>query len=184
MRTALIQYNPTVGDIAQNAAKMAILADRARADGAALLVFPELAICGYPPRDLLLHEGFLRACVDASKRLGEAHSAGCTLVFGTPLPVDKNHPQRGTANSLLAWRDGAMIDYYDIRLLPTYDVFDEDRYFEPGARAVVIDVPTGSGVCSVGLAICEGIVQRYGGNIAVRSSVGEGSRFEVTLPTS
>ena len=159
MHTALIQFNPTVGDLAGNSARMAEMIGDARAQGAELVVFPELAICGYPPRDLLLHEGFVEACADAAKALGEQHSAGLTLVFGCPLPVDRTDARHdlgsGIANSLLAYRDGTMVDYYDKRLLPTYDVFDERRYFVPGNRAVVIDVPTSGGTRRVGLSICE-----------------------------
>ncbi len=159
MRTALIQFNPTVGDLDANTARMVEMLAEARAGGAELAVFPELAVCGYPPRDLLLHEGFVAACVKAATRLGEEHSAGLTLVFGCPLPVDRDStthdPGRGIANSLLAYRDGEMLDSYDKRLLPTYDVFDERRYFVPGDRAVVIDVPTAAGVRRVGLSICE-----------------------------
>ncbi len=159
MRTALIQFNPTVGDLDANTARMVEMLAEARADGTELAVFPELAVSGYPPRDLLLHEGFVAACVEAAKRLGKKHSAGLTLVFGCPLPIDRENaphdPGRGIANSLLAYRDGAMVDYYDKRLLPTYDVFDERRYFVPGDRAVVIDVPTSLGVRRVGLSICE-----------------------------
>ncbi|MDQ7014388.1 MAG: NAD+ synthase [Planctomycetota bacterium] len=159
MRTALIQFNPTVGDLDANTARMVEMLAEARAQGAELAVFPELAVCGYPPRDLLLHEGFVAACVKAAKRLGEEHSAGLTLVFGCPLPVDRENaphdPGRGIANSLLAYRDGEMVDSYDKRLLPTYDVFDERRYFVPGDRAVVLDVPTSLGLRRVGLSICE-----------------------------
>ncbi|HZW11557.1 MAG TPA: NAD+ synthase [Phycisphaerales bacterium] len=168
MRTALIQFNPTVGDIAGNAARMAAMADEARGGGAELIVFPELALCGYPPRDLLLHEGFVPACADAARELGEGHSVGATLVFGTPLPVDRSDPARGTANSLLAYRDGKLVDYYDKRLLPTYDVFDEDRYFEPGDRAVVIGVPTAAGVRRVGLSICEDLWKGEDAGFALR----------------
>ncbi|VAX42743.1 NAD synthetase / Glutamine amidotransferase chain of NAD synthetase [hydrothermal vent metagenome] len=166
MRTALIQFNPTIGDIARNAERMASLADQAREQGAELVVFPELAICGYPPRDLLLHEGFVTACARAAKHLGEHHSAGCTIIFGCPLAVDRDTP--GTANSLLAYRDGVLIDYYDKRLLPTYDVFDEDRYFEPGDRAVVIEVPTSAGLRRVGLSICEDLWQGEDAGFASR----------------
>jgi len=155
MRTALVQFNPTVGDIPGNAARMAALADDARSAGAELVVFPELALCGYPPRDLLHHEGFVLACAAAAEELGRTSSSSLTLVFGAPLPIDRADPARGTSNSLLGYRDGDLLDYYDKRLLPTYDVFDEDRYFEPGHRAVVIDVPARSGVRRVGLAICE-----------------------------
>ena len=168
MRTALVQFNPTVGDIAGNTGRMAEFVAQARAAGAELVVFPELAVCGYPPRDLLLHEGFLEQCSQAAKELGENYSAGLTLIFGCPLPMNRARPGHGTVNSLLAYRDGAMVDYYDKRLLPTYDVFDEDRYFEPGNRAVVIDVPTSGGVRRVGLSICEDLWKGEDAGFALR----------------
>ncbi len=152
MRIALAQMNPTVGDIAGNCAAMARMVGRAREGGADCVLFPELSLCGYPPRDLLLQGGFLSACVDAAKALGEKESAGITVVFGCPLPSGGSAEQpNGIANSLLAYRDGKMVDYYDKRLLPTYDIFDEDRYFTPGDRTVVIEV---KGI-KVGLTICE-----------------------------
>lgn len=158
MRIALAQTNPTVGDIAGNARAIVQMIGRAREGGADCVLFPELAICGYPPRDLLLHGGFLSACTEASKQIGEGHSHGITVVFGCPLPSsgDGNNPG-GIANSLLAFRDGKMIDYYDKRLLPTYDIFDEDRYFTPGDRTVVIEVrgAKDSNATKVGLTICE-----------------------------
>jgi len=158
MRLALAQINPTVGDIDANAALIAAAAALARGAGADLLVCPELGLSGYPPMDLLWQEGFLGDCVAAAKTLGEQHSAGLTLVFGVPLAVsgDGNDLSRGIHNSLLAYRDGKMVAYYDKRLLPTYDVFDENRYFVPGNRAVVIDVPSRDGpTMRVGLSICE-----------------------------
>jgi len=150
VRIALAQINPTVGDIAGNAGLIETSIDRARDAQADLVVFPELAMCGYPPKDLLLREGFVAACAREAKRIGESRTAGLTAVIGTPLPVGDDHPG-ALANSLVVYRDNAFVDYYDKRLLPTYDVFDEDRYFEPGTRAVVVEV---SGV-RVGLAICE-----------------------------
>ncbi len=159
MRLALAQINPTIGDIAGNAALIVKAIDEARQKSADLLVLPELCLCGYPPKDLLLQEGFVDGCVKAAKEIGEHHTAGLTVVFGVPLPVDAHNPDAkgaGIANALLAYRDGKFVDYYDKRLLPTYDVFDEDRYFVPGDRAVVIDVPTRSGATwRVGLSICE-----------------------------
>ncbi len=169
MRLALAQINPTVGDIAGNAARIVRAIEEARAKSADLVVLPELALCGYPPKDLLLQEGFVKACVKAAQEIGEKHTAGITAIFGLPLPVDPHNPDaQGTAiaNALLAYRDNTYIDSYDKRLLPTYDVFDEDRYFVAGDRAVVIDVPVRSGTapggtalqsraCRVGLSICE-----------------------------
>lgn len=156
MRLALAQINPTVGDIAGNAALIERTLEAARKRGADLVVFPELAICGYPPRDLLLHEGFVAACEAETKRIGETLTAGITLVLGTPLRLDRKTTGIGRlANSLVVYRDNQQIDYYDKRLLPTYDVFDEDRYFEAGDRAVVIEVAGER----VGLAICEDLWQ-------------------------
>ncbi|MCC6286001.1 MAG: NAD+ synthase [Phycisphaerales bacterium] len=146
MLLALAQINPTVGDLRANAARIAEFTQRAREAGARLAIFPELALCGYPPKDLLLHESFIRACAAEAKALGEGHSAGLTLIFGTPLPAEG-----GVANGLLAYRDGVCIGTYHKRLLPTYDVFDEDRYFVRGARPCVIQVDG----LPVGLSICE-----------------------------
>jgi NAD+ synthase (glutamine-hydrolysing) len=151
MRLALASINPTVGDIAGNAALIRRATAEAVAASADMVVLPELCLSGYPPRDLLLQEGFLKDAAAAARDLGENHSRGITLVFGVPLPVDRGGGAHGIANALLAYRDGAMLAYYDKRLLPTYDVFDEDRYFVPGDRAAVIDC---AGV-RVGLSICE-----------------------------
>jgi NAD+ synthase (glutamine-hydrolysing) len=149
MRLALAQLNPTVGDIGTNAASIVAAVATAREAGADLLATTELAISGYPPKDLLLMEGFVASCERAAREIGAAHAQGLTLIIGTPIA----RPHGAIANGLLAFRDGACIAEYDKRLLPTYDVFDEDRYFEPGSRPVVIDVPTHAGTSvRVGLA--------------------------------
>lgn len=152
MRLALAQINPTVGDLAGNASLIEQGIDAARRRGVDAVVFPELSLCGYPPRDLLLMEGFVEACAVEAKRIGTTLTGGITAVLGLPLPLDGGGEGRPRlANSLLVYRDNEQVDYYDKRLLPTYDVFDEDRYFEPGDRAVVVDI---AGV-RVGLAVCE-----------------------------
>lgn len=181
MRLALIQLNPTVGDLRGNAKKMACFVEQARDSGADLIVFPELVLSGYPPKDLLLREGFVAACAREAKRLGESCSAGLTLIFGCPLPLgDEDDGARteggesvsdgAIANSLLVYRDGKPVDFYDKRLLPTYDVFDENRYFTPGERAVVIEVPCRSGGRSarIGLAICEDLWKGHDAGFAAR----------------
>lgn len=147
MKIALAQLNPTVGALEANAARAAAAIGQAREAGARLVVLPELLICGYPPRDLLTVESFVERCVHTAAHLGETATAGITAVIGTPRAVHGG----GIANSLLVYRDNNLIDTYDKRLLPTYDVFDEDRYFEPGRRTVVIRVDD----TRVGLAICE-----------------------------
>lgn len=155
MLLALAQMNSVVGDIAANTASIITFIARAKAARADCVVFPELALCGYPPKDLLLQSGFIAACSAASKSIGENHSGGITVIFGAPLPASASTASGGICNSLLAYRDGVLVDTYDKRLLPTYDVFDEDRYFRPGDKPCVITVPTASGKTRVGLSICE-----------------------------
>lgn len=176
----MAQINPIVGDLTHNGRLIERAIAEARRQGADLVVLPELALCGYPPKDLLLREGFLAACVHESRRVGESATSGITAVFGTPLPKsgDPDKPG-GICNALVAYADNAYIGYYDKRLLPTYDVFDEDRYFVAGDEAVVVPVvsrgggPGGGGgagrVWRVGLSVCEdlwkgedaGFAQRY-----------------------
>lgn len=173
MKLALIQLNPTIGDIAGNAAKMAEWSAKAEAAGAEMVVFPELALTGYPPRDLLLQEEFLEAV--RREALGLAEQSGrAMVVFGLPWkpPEVPGAPEAWDdhariTNALLVVQGGKVMARHDKRLLPTYDVFDEDRYFHPGARAVTVDV----GGVRVGLSICEdlwrgddaGALDRYAG---------------------
>ncbi len=152
MRLALAQINPTVGDIRGNALLIERGIEAARRRGVDAVVFPELCLCGYPPRDLLLHEGFVQACAAEAERIGTTLTSGLTVVLGLPLPLDRSAGGAGRlANSLVVYRDNEQIAFYDKRLLPTYDIFDEDRYFEPGSSAVVIEIAGER----VGLAICE-----------------------------
>lgn len=158
MLLCLAQLNPTVGDLDGNAARIGAVRDMAVREGADLIVLPELALTGYPPRDLLLQDGFLSACRQAILRL-TAGSGPEALVVGAPwcppkdadAPPDAFDPACRPTNSLLVLRGGRVEARYDKRLLPTYDVFDEDRYFRAGDRPCLIEV---SGV-RVGLSICE-----------------------------
>lgn len=148
MRLALIQLNPTVGDIAGNRARIESWLAKARDTGADLAVFPELALTGYPPRDLLIQHGFLESVERAARELA-AGVRGITAVIGAPWRSAA--PNALPANALLVLCDGAMAHVYAKRLLPTYDVFDEDRYFRAGDAPAVIEV----GGVRVGLSICE-----------------------------
>lgn len=162
MDLALVQFNSVVGDASANASRMIDLLNSGDLRGADLVVFPELCISGYPPKDLVLYDAFIDLCAREAARVGQSAPRDMTVVFGVPLAVDLLDPltggpaQRAVANSLLAWRGGHIIARYDKRLLPTYDVFDEDRYFVASEKSVVIDVPTRSGMTwRVGLSICE-----------------------------
>lgn len=144
MRIALAPINPTVGDPAGN---VRLIERAVRAAGEVdLVVLPELAVCGYPPRDLLYEPGFVRACYERALELSRLTQSGPALVVGCPVPDGD-----GVRNSLLVLQDGEVGTTYHKRLLPTYDVFDEDRYFIAGDAPGVVEV---AGV-RVGLAICE-----------------------------
>ncbi len=159
MRLALIPLNPTVGDLAGNAALIESRLDEARRGGATLALLPELAISGYPPKDLLLVEDFVRECERRTDALGRALSAGLVVVIGHPRLRAADEGAPAVMNTLSAYLDGKRIARYDKRLLPTYDVFDEDRYFEPGSDAVVFEAHGRR----VGLAVCEDL---WGGHDA------------------
>jgi predicted amidohydrolase len=157
MRLALASTNPLVGDISGNAA---LIADRIAAAALAhadLILLPELVLSGYPPRDLLTHEFFLARCEEAAHTLAQHAPRDITIIFGTPLAMrdTDGKPTLLATNSLLAFRNGELLARYDKQLLPTYDVFDEDRYFEPGTRPITLDIPTAHGSTRVGLTICE-----------------------------
>ncbi len=159
MKIALAQLNPTIGNFKCNSEAIVWAIDEARAQGAELVVFSELAICGYPPRDLLQVEGFVEECARAAQMIGELHTKDIAIVLGTPLPIEvaaegvtPDHPAHmHIANSLVVYQNNTFVGYYDKRLLPTYDVFDEDRYFFPGSQSRVFNI---NGT-KIGLAICE-----------------------------
>ncbi len=169
MRLALAQTNPTIGALEANAAAIAAMIDKACDLEADAVLFPELCVCGYPPRDLLLQAGFLEACQAAADQIAALHSRDTTIILGLPRPaLDASGRRIGIFNSLVAYRDGQIIAAYDKRLLPTYDVFDEDRYFTPGSRAVAIDVRGHAGTVRLGLAICEDLWRGEDAGFAAR----------------
>ena len=149
MKVFLAQIDTTVGDIEGNLARILGGVERARARGAELAVFPELAITGYPPRDLLEKGSFVRANLAALERAARA-AQGIALLVGYVEPNAS-----GTGNGLYnaaAWCEGGrVVRTVRKRFLPTYDVFDEVRHFEPGGEAA----PVSSCGRSVGVSICE-----------------------------
>jgi len=145
-RLSMAQMNPTVGDIKGNTAKILQYLEQARELQADLVAFPELAITGYPPEDLLFKTSFLSENVAAMEQVVAA-SKGITVVVG--------YVKMGTGiyNAAALGHDGKLIDVYEKMCLPNYGVFDEDRYFRPGTVCPVYVV---NGV-NVGIGICEDI---------------------------
>ena len=148
MKIALAQLNVLVGDVAGNADAICAAIRVARDDhGADLVVFPELAVCGYPPEDLLFQAGLRAQVAEAMERI-QSEVSGIDAVVGYPEYADET-----IFNSAAIYRDGECVANYRKRCLPNYSVFDEERYFSTGSEAIVVDV---AGV-SVGITICEDI---------------------------
>ncbi len=158
VRISTPRFDPTIGDIAGNARLVLECAESAVAAGAHALLLPELAICGYPPRDLLLRGGFVEQCVRELDRLAQALPPDLLVLIGSPLRT----PSGEVLNALVAIRDGKRLTSAAKRLMPDYDVFDEDRWFTPGRQACVVPH---RGV-RLGLLVCEDLWQ--GGDAGVQ----------------
>lgn len=151
MKIALAQIDPTVGEFTGNLAKIIELSRRAAAQGARLTVFSELAICGYPPADFLEKPSFLARCRSAVDELAEATKDLTTAVLaGVALPAE---PGRGkpAVNAAVLLDKGKLLLEQHKRLLPFYDVFDEQRYFSQARSQQVIEL---DGV-RLAISICE-----------------------------
>ncbi len=145
MRILAVQASPVVGDLAGNAAAILDGWRRGRDAGARIVVFPELAVCGYPPRDLLQRDDFVDACVAAAEGIAAAARNGPILVFGCPWR------DGGLRNSAIVAHDGRIVAVRHKSLLPCYDVFDEPRWFVPEAEPAPVDVDG----LRLGVVICE-----------------------------
>ena len=146
LRVALAQLNPVVGDIRGNVRKISESIARARDEGVALVVLPELALTGYPPEDLLLKTSFLDAADAALQELaGQTHDIAA--VVGYPEKAEDVY------NSAAVLADGGVVATYRKMYLPNYGVFDEQRYFQSGAEAAIFEL---NGI-PLGLSICEDI---------------------------
>jgi NAD+ synthase/NAD+ synthase (glutamine-hydrolysing) len=153
MRCALLQTNPVIGDIAGHFRRIAGAYEAARMRGARLCITPELALVGYPPRDLLLYPAFVGEAEKALAALAQKTSGqNCALILGT---VGRNPAGTGKPlhNQAVGLQDGEIVFRYNKRLLPTYDVFDEARYFQAGDKPCI----WGFGGLRFALTVCEDI---------------------------
>jgi NAD+ synthase (glutamine-hydrolysing) len=153
MKIAIAQLNPLVGDLGGNGRRILRAAQQASEAGARLLLTPELSLCGYPPRDLLLQPVFIDALNQALSSLAAQMPENLAVLVGT---VDRNSDaaalgQKPLFNAMAWLEQGRVQSIFHKRLLPTYDVFDEDRYFASGKESTVM-VLDGT---RIGITICE-----------------------------
>jgi len=154
MRIALLQADPTVGDLAGNAARLLALVHQAAEAGASVAVSTELGITGYPPRDLLMSPEFVRAAYEKARSIDPA----IPTLIGTPVPGQDD--DTAPANGVLGVGEGLRGKVVALKqLLPTYDVFDEARYFRPGSRPGLV---RGAGGLDLGITVCEDAWQAAG----------------------
>jgi NAD+ synthase (glutamine-hydrolysing) len=148
MRLALAQINPVVGDLDGNSTLILDRLEAAKTQSADLVLFPELAVTGYPPEDLLLRPGFVRAAESRVEAIAR-EARGTTVLLGAP------HFDRDLYNACYVLSGGEVRAVYRKRFLPNYGVFDEDRYFAPGRDLILLE----HGKTLVGVTVCEDMWQ-------------------------
>ena len=185
MKIALGQINPTVGDFAGNAVRITDFSRRARTAGAGLIVFPELSLCGYPPRDLVERPAFVARNQEALDSVA-ASTRGIAVICGLVTPA-KAETGKSVMNSAALLRDGKVEFLQSKMLLPTYDVFDELRHFAPAAKQELL------AFCGrqVALTICEDAWndkhfwhRRLYGRDPVEELLGAGGNFLMNISAS
>ena len=154
LKVGLAQLNIKVGDLAGNRILILDAIQQAKIERVDLLVFTELAVCGYPPEDLLFYQQFLDDCYDEIKHIAD-HCDGITAVIGFP----RNHPNEPDLlhNAAAVIHDGEIKMIYDKHKLPNYLVFDEKRYFTPGSHDGIIELAINGEAVTLGVTICEDI---------------------------
>jgi NAD+ synthase (glutamine-hydrolysing) len=157
MKIAIAQINPTVGDLTGNAQQILAAAQQAAELGADLLLTPELSLCGYPPRDLLMRPSFIEQMKQTITALAAALPPELTALVGLAESNSAaiHQGEKSIFNSVALLQAGQIKEIFHKRLLPTYDVFDEDRYFESGTTANSFVYQGKEGPVRVGVTICE-----------------------------
>ncbi len=150
MKLALLQLNPTVGALEENVRRIVESARKAKQQGAELAITAELAVAGYLPRDLLLRPTFVQSCWKMVQKIAAELRDGIPILVGTPL-ANTNRVGRPLFNAAVLLHSGEVKATFHKTLMPTYDVFDEDRYFEPGTGSQVLELAGRR----LGVSICE-----------------------------
>ncbi len=153
MMIAIAQINPTIGDLAGNASQILQFAQQAEQQNVSLLLTPELSLCGYPPKDLLLNASFVADMAATLERLARDLPQNMAVLVGYAHINDKSHQSGGKPlfNSAALLHQGKIEQVFHKRLLPNYDVFDEHRYFEPELQTNSFSFSS----LKIGVTICE-----------------------------
>ena len=153
MKLALAQLNPTIGDLTGNAQQILVVAEQAASAGVRLLLTPELSLCGYPPRDLLLNPSFVEEMATTLQKLAGNLPPDLAVLVGCVDPNSRSLAFGGKSlfNSMALLELGEVQQIFHKRLLPNYDVFDEYRYFEPGEPNNCFTLDN----VRIGVSICE-----------------------------
>lgn len=167
MKIAITQLNPTIGDLSNNARQILEAAREAASQGVRLLLTPELSLCGYPPRDLLLNPSFIESLSVTLQKLAQVIPPELAILVGT---VEANtrayvEGEKSLYNSTALLENGKIQQIFHKRLLPTYDVFDESRYFEPGTQSQAFILNSNSRANTklrIGVTICEDLWNEAG----------------------
>ncbi|MGB3202402.1 MAG: NAD(+) synthase, partial [Nodosilinea sp.] len=193
MKFAIAQLNPTIGDLTYNAQQVLEAARQADRLGAQVLVTTELVLCGYPPRDLLLRPGFIQAMADTLEALAQDLPPHLAVLVGYAAanPKARYSGEKPLFNSTALLQGGRVEQVFHKQLLPTYDVFDENRYFAAGQGPSSFTLPCGDWGIRVGVTICEDLwndEEFWGGRSYPRNPIaelaGEGVDIVVNLSAS
>ncbi|MGL5508150.1 MAG: NAD+ synthase [Microcoleaceae cyanobacterium] len=159
MKIAIAQLNPTIGDLIGNSQLILEAAQQAIAQSANLMITPELSLIGYPPRDLLVYPGFIEAVEKQLAKLARLLPPELAVLVGTvmPNPDAVSQGEKPLFNSAALLQNGLVQKTFHKRLLPTYDVFDEDRYFAPGKTSDYFIIDQDTFFIKIGVTICEDI---------------------------
>lgn len=189
MKVALAQINPTIGDISGNTELILQRVDEAKQAGAGMIVFPELAVFGYPPKDLVHRKDLVQRNVAAVQAIA-AKCHGIDAIVGFVKPTTSNRG-KGVQNAAAVCRDGKVVATYVKALLPTYDVFDESRYFDVGRSVVTVKLENAAAPVTYGVTICEDLWndQQFDGRQVygydpVQETVTGGAKLLVNLSAS
>ncbi len=160
MKIAIAQLNPTIGDITHNAQQIITVTQEAARQNVRLLLTPELSLCGYPPRDLLLYPRFIDSMQEQLEEIASYIPKDIAILVGTVTKNSHAHSQgqKPLYNSIALLETGEVKHIFHKRLLPTYDVFDEDRYFQPGNKSNSFNLSPnrrGERELKIGVTICE-----------------------------